>query len=331
MPEQRVLQVAVGVIKNAQDQVLVALRHSQAHQGGLWEFPGGKIDPHETVMQALIRELQEELDITIEQASPLITVQHAYADITVQLTVLRVDAYTGQPRGREGQEIRWVALNDLNHLPFPAANAAIITAAQLPDFYAILDVDALIGQDSVTPSARIARLLSALQHLLDQGIKLIQARLKTLSAADITQFLQRAQPLCTRFSAHLLLNSLSSDTWAHAEGVHLTSHALMRLQQRPAHVHWLAASCHTPEQLHHAQNIGVDFVVLAPVLATLTHPNAATLGWTKFSAWVNKVNLPVYALGGMQKNDLERAKQAGAQGIAGIRLFMDTAGKPSTL
>ena len=306
------LQVAVGVVKNAQNQVLIALRPPHVHQGGLWEFPGGKIAQHETVLQALSRELQEELAIKVLAASPLITLQHSYTDLTVQLHVLRIDAYAGVARGEEGQAIRWVHIDDLAALPFPVANAPIITAAKLPDYYAILDAETL---NSKPP-------LDALHKLLDQGIKLIQARLKNLSALQTQQFMQQALQLCAAASAKLLLNSSLPNALAH-EYVHLTSHDLMRLQQRPKAIKCLAASCHTLEELQQAHALGVDFVALAPVLKTLTHPDAIPLGWEAFKALVTASKIPVNALGGLHKDDLEQAKQAGAQGIAGIRLFLD--------
>jgi 8-oxo-dGTP diphosphatase len=78
------LQVAVGVVKNATGQVLISLRDKALHQGGLWEFPGGKIEANETVEQALARELKEELDITVLATTLLITINHQYPDLAVQ-------------------------------------------------------------------------------------------------------------------------------------------------------------------------------------------------------------------------------------------------------
>lgn len=311
MTQSPILPVAAGVIKNDQNHVLVALRPQHLHQGGLWEFPGGKITATETVTQALARELQEELGITVTKASPLITLIHAYPEVTVQLNVLRVDAFDGLPHGCEGQEIRWVPADELHNLTFPAANAGIIRAAQLPDRYAILDAETLASRP----------LLESLQQLLTQGIKLIQARLKNMPALQQKDFLAAALPLCAKASATLLVNSSVPNAWAH-ENVHLTSHDLMRLQQRPSNLRWLAASCHNLAQIQHAQTIGVDFVVLAPVLKTLSHPDAPPLGWHWFTELVAMSKLPVYALGGMQSSDLERAKLRGAQGLAGIRLFL---------
>jgi 8-oxo-dGTP diphosphatase len=304
------LQVAVGVIKNSEGKILISRRHESLHQGGLWEFPGGKIEASETVETALARELKEELNITVTMATPLITVNHHYPDRHVQLKVFLVEQFSGEVQSCEGQPFKWVEPMNLNHYAFPAANQPIITAARLPQFYAILD------------DAEPALLLSNLQKILHGGVKLIQARLKSLPTTDITPFVEQAFSLCKQHQAVLLMNSAVSYA-AELDGLHLTSHHLMALDQRPENIKWLAASCHNIEQLQHAQTLGVDFVVLAPVLTTQTHPGAASLGWAQFADLVGKVNLPVYALGGMTISSLSVARQSGGQGIASIRAFLD--------
>jgi len=304
------LQVAVGVVKNPEGNILISLRHANLHQGGLWEFPGGKIEPLETAEIALARELKEELNITVTTATPLITVNHQYPDRFVQLNVFLVDQFSGEAKSLEGQPFKWVTPDELEHYTFPAANRPIITAARLPHHYAILD------------DADEALLLPNLQKILNRGIKLIQARLKNLSPATVAQFIEQAYPLCQQQQAVLLMNS-AVECLAEVDGIHLTSNHLMALTTRPENSQWLAASCHNLEQLQQAQKIGVDFVVLAPVLATQTHPGAASLGWEQFADLVAKVNLPVYALGGMTESSLPKARQSGAQGIAAIRAFLD--------
>jgi len=304
-----ILQVAVGVVKNKQGQVLISLRHDMQHQGGLWEFAGGKIEHGETAEQALSRELKEELAIDVISATPLITINHSYPDLAVQLQVFLVEQFSGEARSCEGQPIKWVAVQDLKKYPFPAANQPIITAAQLPPYYAILD-------DS-EPSLLAANL----QQLLAKGIKLIQARLKNLSAEASHAFIKQAYPLCQQHGALLLINSAVKNADTLADGIHLTSRDLMATHHRPAHSKWLAASCHNLEELKHAQQIGVDFAVLAPVLVTQTHPDTAPLGWSQFTALVNQCNLPVYALGGQTLAHLSTAQHAGGQGIAAIRAF----------
>ena len=312
------LQVAVGVVKNPEGKVLISLRHATLHQGGLWEFPGGKIEPSETAEQALSRELKEELNITVTAATPLITVNHQYPDLSVRLKVFLVERFSGEVKSCEGQLFKWVTPAELDHYAFPTANQPIITAARLPPYYAILD-----GADE-------ALLLSNLQKILNRDVKLIQARLKNLPPAAVAKFIEQAYPLCKQQQALLLMNS-DVDAPVTVDGTHLTSRDLMALRpcsgqaltRRPENSKWLAASCHNLEQLQHAQKIGVDFVVLAPVLATQTHPGALSLGWEQFSDLVSQVNLPVYALGGMSESSLITARQSGGQGISAIRAFLE--------
>ncbi len=119
------LIVAVGVICR-NDEVLLALRPKHVHKGGLWEFPGGKVDSGETVEQALIRELNEELGVTPTAFTPLIKISHDYPEKTVVLDVWRIEQFDGVASGVEGQQIRWVKLTDLDNYQFPEANQSII-------------------------------------------------------------------------------------------------------------------------------------------------------------------------------------------------------------
>ena len=124
------VHVAVGVNFNSQDQILIARRHDDAHQGGLWEFPGGKVESDESVCDALARELHEELGINIQTSSckPLIEIRHDYSDKVVLLDVWTVSEFDGEASGKEGQPLRWVDRSQLSGYDFPAANIAIIDA-----------------------------------------------------------------------------------------------------------------------------------------------------------------------------------------------------------
>jgi len=124
------LHVAVGVLRDSSGSVLISRRHIDAHQGGLWEFPGGKVEPGEGVVEALRRELLEELGVHIADARPLLDVQHDYPDKAVRLDVWLVHEFSGDPRGREGQAVLWVSPAELARYEFPAANAAIVAACQ---------------------------------------------------------------------------------------------------------------------------------------------------------------------------------------------------------
>ena len=122
------IHVAAAVIRGNDGRILIAKRPEHVHQGGLWEFPGGKVEPGESVRAALERELSEELQIRVTQARPLLQVNHDYPDKQVLLDVWEVGAFKGQPHGAEGQSLAWVALRQLVDYPFPAANQPIVAA-----------------------------------------------------------------------------------------------------------------------------------------------------------------------------------------------------------
>lgn len=130
------MHVAVGVIFNDALQILISKRSIGSHQGGLWEFPGGKVEPGETLAQALLRELKEELDIEVINSSPLLQVHHDYGDKHVLLDVCIVGEFKGEARGLEGQALQWVAVEDMVKFQFPAANEPIIEAV-----YSLLNQD----------------------------------------------------------------------------------------------------------------------------------------------------------------------------------------------
>lgn len=124
------MHVAVGVIVREQEYFLTK-RLDSAHQGGKWEFPGGKVEKDETVAQALHRELQEEIAIDILSCYPLIEIDHDYGDKKVRLDVYVVDNFQQEPVAQEGQQSGWFTLDELIKLDFPAANAAIVEALKI--------------------------------------------------------------------------------------------------------------------------------------------------------------------------------------------------------
>ncbi|HRY15524.1 MAG TPA: 8-oxo-dGTP diphosphatase MutT [Candidatus Competibacteraceae bacterium] len=124
----KTVHVAVGVLISAAGAVLITRRPDHVHQGGLWEFPGGKVEEGEQVATALSRELHEELGVIVESAEPWLQVQHDYSDKRVFLDVWRVMTWRNEPQSREGQPLLWASLMELETLAFPAADIPIITA-----------------------------------------------------------------------------------------------------------------------------------------------------------------------------------------------------------
>ena len=128
------IQVVAAVIfrfdktlaQSENNHILIARRADHLHQGGLWEFPGGKVEKGETHHQSLVRELQEEINITITSASPMMQISLDYIDKSVTLDIWKVIEFEGNPEGAEGQEIRWVSMDELRDYDFPAANQPIL-------------------------------------------------------------------------------------------------------------------------------------------------------------------------------------------------------------
>lgn len=123
---QKVVHVAVGVIIDQDNLILLAKRPNNLHQGGKWEFPGGKVENDETTSEALIRELKEEVDLDVTSSTSMMQIRHDYDDKSVLLDIHKVQDFCGKAIGLEGQEVRWVNKNDLSRYDFPEANKAIV-------------------------------------------------------------------------------------------------------------------------------------------------------------------------------------------------------------
>jgi len=306
------VHVAVGVIQRPDTAILVAKRPEHAHQGGLWEFPGGKVEPGESVLDALQRELAEELGIQVTATRPLIQIAHDYVDKSVLLDVWTVVEFQGEPVGREGQPLRWSLPAAFDPADFPAANRPIIQAVRLPSAYWITPEPVLGELDSFW---------QRVQRALDAGVSLIQLRAKQLDVAATRPILQELVRRSAERHALVVVNRFI-ELAPLCAGVHLTASQLSRLQQRPLPAEqWLAASCHSEAELQAAAKLGCDFTVLSPVLPTASHPEALPLGWETFAELARTARMPVYALGGMTLADVDRARQAGGQGVAGISLY----------
>lgn len=309
----RRIHVAAAVIRGADGRILIARRADTQHQGGLWEFPGGKVEPGETVEAALARELQEELNIAVTQARPLIKVQHDYPDKQVLLDVWEVSAFTGEPHGVEGQPLAWVTSRELAGYDFPAANQPIVAAARLP------------GQYLITPGElEMPPLLRGIRTAIASGIKLIQLRAPNGYDPQYRDLAVDAVGLCAGKAQLMLKGPLEWLGDFPAAGWHLTAAQLRKLavNGRPfPKDRWLAASCHNAEELALAELMDVDFVTLSPVQPTETHPDAQPLGWEQARELIAGFSKPVYLLGGVGPAGQQQAWEHGAQGVAGIRAF----------
>ena len=122
------LHVAVAIIKNSNQEVLVALRSPDSHKGTLWEFPGGKVADGETPEAALIRELQEELGVDTRTSclAPFTFASHEYEDFRLLMPLYVCRIWQGRPVAREGQELAWVRPQKMRSYPMPPADEPLV-------------------------------------------------------------------------------------------------------------------------------------------------------------------------------------------------------------
>ena len=345
-PEKiKIVEVAAAVLQRPDGSFLLAQRPTDKIWAGYWEFPGGKVEPGETPHAALVRELREELGITVQTAYPWLTRTYTYPHATVRLNLFRVTAWSGELHPHEGQQFCWQRTSNTwaaQGTPVPSfprrressglikldsrlrgnddvfwatvspllpANAPILRALELPSLYAISNVQELGEQE----------FMLRLQAALSNGLRLMQLREKEWSRDALRDLALKMMPLMREHDARLLINAdveLAREVGAH--GVHLNSMQLATLSARPD-VEWCAASCHNAEELRRAVELGMDFAVVSPVLPTLSHPGEATLGWENFAAIAAGSSIPIYALGGLRLDDMQAAWQCGAHGIALLR------------
>lgn len=306
------LHVVAGILRDDYGRILLAQRPAGRHLAGLWEFPGGKCEPDEVPVDALARELREEIGIVVESAQPLIAIPHQYPDKNIVLDVWQVSAYSGIPLSRESQRLAWVEADALDGVDMPAADRPAIAALRLPDRYLITP--------ALDPGEGEA-IMHGIERACRRGIRMIQLRLPGWPLDRLARLARSARNLCQTYEARLLMHA----DWRLAgvlglDGVHLPAALAAGLSERPLPAdRWLGVSCHDAAELAQALRIGADFATLSPVYETPGHAQATPLGWEGFADLVAAAALPVFALGGLEADDVDAARMSGAQGIAAIR------------
>jgi len=306
----KIIKAVVGVLRNESGQLLIAKRQDYQFMAGFWELPGGKIEGNETTEKTIIRELNEELGIEVDALSLHQTMQHTYTDKVVELCIYNIDQYRNIPTGIEGQQIAWASVQDLYNYQLLPTMKAFIDSITLPNKYWI------------TPSSdhQSDVWMKKFNEKIMQDISLIQLRSK--NTLD-NQFIEELHNKCKKYNVKLLINTINkSFNESYCDGWHITTSEMLGLKSRPCtDDKLLGASTHNLSEALRAQAIGADFVVISPVQATQTHPDTVPLGWDAAQEVVNKLNIPVYFLGGMGSKDLDRTLKNGAQGIAGVSAF----------
>jgi 8-oxo-dGTP diphosphatase len=212
--------------------------------------------------------------------------------------------------------LQWAMPAEVDLATLAPADRPILQALRLPPLYAITPADVAPDQ------AECWR--ERLSAALDEGAGLIQLRFPLWPAAQVRELAASLQWQAQRRGACLLLNQdiEGARQLGAGVGVHLKASQLAVLEERPLPwAQWVGASCHDASELATARCIGADFATLSPVASTASHPGAGPLGWEVFQVLAEAAALPVYALGGMSPVQLDRARENGAQGVAGIGGF----------
>jgi 8-oxo-dGTP diphosphatase len=306
LSDSPLVAVAVAVLQRPDGRVLLAQRLPGTPYAGYWEFPGGKVEPGETAREALARELDEELGIELTRAAPWLTRAYVYPHAHVELHFFRVLSWHGDPHGRDGQAIAWQIPGSFDVEPLLPANTAILRALVLPLVYGI----------SMAEDLGEARFLDRARRAFAGGLRLVQLREKSWPPERLRQLAERLLPLARAAGARVLLNgdaALARELGC--DGVHWPAAILLAAKARPEGM-LCAASCHEESELARAASLGLDFAVLGPVAATPSHPTIPPLGWTRVAELLRATPLPVYALGGLERADLDVAIDHGAHGVA---------------
>ena len=295
-----VIDVAIAILLY-QNKVLVGWREAKQHQGNKHEFPGGKVEEGETPLAACRREIYEEVGIGLHEWHAFDVIVHEYDDVIVKLHLFHAVVPTALLNEIQ-QPWSWYSREELLNLNFPKANLAIIQRLYWPHQIKIsaqLDDLAQLKQD----------------QLLYWRVEGTQQQLTELAKRSVEHLSQ----LIVNVDIFEQLNLIQQQA---ISAIHLKQPQLMALKPGDLQIgkRYIAA-CHDLASMQQAQNIGCDAILLSPVLPTATHPEAVALGWEQFKCWVSQVDIPVFALGGMQAGDLAIAKEQGGYGIAGMRFL----------
>jgi 8-oxo-dGTP diphosphatase len=310
--DKNYIHVVIGVILNKKQECLLSRRKLDAHLGGLLEFPGGKVEEQESAENALRRELLEEVGIFASSFTPLIQIPYSYADRDILLNVFLVDAFTGSLEAQEGQEVFWKSIASLKVGDFPAANFGVLRALQLPKIFPITP------NYSIDPENY---LISFEKILCRKEIHIIQLRSHELDDSEYLKLAKNCADLCKKYNVTLVFNrQIEILDEINNANIHLTSCRLLETTKKPSiGQNIVGASCHNLNEVQHANVLGLDYIILGPVIEKSTVAKSISLGWDGFAELAKAALMPVYAIGGLGINDESKCVMSGGQGIAAIR------------
>lgn len=289
-----VVDVAVGVVLQPDGRFLLNSRPEGKPYAGYWEFPGGKLEAYETVEQALIRELREELALEVETASPWVTIEHVYPHAHVRLHFMRVTQWRGEPQACEGQQFAWFDVHDQRPEPLlPAAYPCL----------AWLALPAVILQSQLHHQGLDAWLVRLEIDLARYNAKALAFIEPAFDTPTFVQVFERVRARCASKGVAVIVDStMNAAIRTQADGLWVSRKTLQHLTQRPTHAQ-VGACVATRAELERAAQLGMDYAVMEVDCA---HPHM-------FAELAASTPLPLYACA--NTCNVEAAMQAGAHGL----------------
>lgn len=314
-------------------------RPDSAHLAGMLAFPGGKCLPDESPEIALARELQEELGILPQAPRLLMEIPWIYPAQSseregvvqskrLRLFVYHVDSWQGELQCREGQTVLPISLNCQQPSEWmtalPPANRGIVAVLCLPPRIAITPACGAGDAGFSTWLKGLAHTANTLRQRFGVHGAIVQLR----PDRDLTINQWREAVQIVRAQA---LSAWVNADWdvaygCHADGIHLNRYRLCAVSRETvadwrAENRWIGASCHALDDVYQANEIGVDALLVSPILPTPSHPEATGIGWSNFAELTREATMPTYALGGTTEAQMSRTQRLCGQGVAAIRAY----------
>lgn len=331
-----------GTDQTGHPQYWLERRPDSAHLGGMLAFPGGKCQPNESPQDALARELNEELGILPLESRLLMEIPWTYfppgysADSRdlerkheikhLRLMVYQVEKWQGDLHGREGQAVTPQTLDCRQHgewiTALPPANRGIVAALCLPPRMAITAPCGAGDAGFDVWHQGIVKTVHALRLRFGERASFMQLR----PGRDLSMDQWRAAVSSVRLAGLSAWVNADLDTafGCCADGVHLNRHRLNSIDREAladwrAENRWVSASGHTLDEVRLANEVGVDALLISPILPTLSHPGEPGIGWAQFAELTREATMPTYALGGMSEMHLPEVQTLAGHGVAAIR------------
>ncbi len=303
------MHVMAGLMIDGDGRVLLAERPPGKHLAGFWEFPGGKLETGELPLEALARELREELGIELQSAQPLIRVPWTYDDRCLVLDAWRVDGWLGTPQSLEGQALQWCHPMAIDPESMTPADRPILQALRLPAIYAVMPADVTLDQREVW--------MERISAAFGRGLRLLQLHLPLWPAASVREIAQDLLPAAQAHHVQLVLDGDIEGARRLGVGVQLDIEYCTRLMERP--LPWtqlIGVRCQDASQLADATRMRADFATL-PLDSSLVTGSGidAQKTWSAFQSAAEGASLPVYAEGELSPMDMNQTRRNGAQGI----------------